>query len=81
MYALIIFDLVSKLPGNMGLPNLLQALQTQAEDISQTASIFGGVWLVDLNTELKLFRVLLDWADSHTISYKISFSETKPEFT
>ncbi len=81
MYALIVFDLVSKLPGNMGLPDLIQDLQMQADKISKAASIFGGIWLLDLNSELTLFRLLLDWADSHTISYKISYSETKPEFT
>jgi FtsZ-binding cell division protein ZapB len=79
--SLIVFDLFSKLPGNMELSNLIEDLQAQASQISKAASIYGGVWLLDLNNELALFRLLLDWADSHTISYKISYFEKKPEFT
>ena len=80
MYALIIFDLVPKFSQTGVLPNLLRDLQSRAGKISESSNIVEGVWLLDLNSSLSFLRILLDWADSHTISYKISYSETKPEF-
>ncbi len=81
MYALIILDLVPKASQVGVLPNLLRDLQSRAGNISENSSISEGVWLLDLNSYLSFLRILLDWADSNTISYKISYSETKPEFT
>jgi hypothetical protein len=80
MYVLVICDLVPIASKRALLPNLLQNLQDKSESTLENQMISEGVWLFDLNSELSFFRHLLDWADDNTISYKISYFETKPEF-
>ena len=80
MYALVICDVASQIDQKPKIPNFLKEVETATMNDESSSKICGNTWLIDLNTDLLLFRHLLDLADGYTVPYKISYFETKPEF-
>jgi hypothetical protein len=81
MYALIIFDVTPKLSEDIMLPHFLENIQNICKDSSEPPEPFGFSVIVNLKVDLLTLCKFLGVADDHTISYKISYFETKPEFT
>jgi hypothetical protein len=81
MYALILFDISTRITET----DLLKSFEKDVEQCKPhnvtSSKIFGCAWLIDLNNELSFLRNILGVADQHKISYKVSFLESKPEFT
>jgi hypothetical protein len=81
MYALIVFDISPQVTAKDVLQNFLQEIEKCNPNNVTSSKIFGSVWLIDLNNELSFLRNILGMADLHKIPYKVSFLESKPEFT
>jgi len=81
MYALIIVDVASQIDQRPKIPNFLKEAGKATMNDEASSRICGNTWLIDLNKDLPLLRHLLDFADGYTVPCKISYFETKPEFT
>ena len=80
MYALVLIDVSPKKIEDIAWFQLLENLEGYDPQKAKTAKIFGGVWLIDLNNGLSLFRNILDKVQESHLSYRVSFFEQKPEF-
>lgn len=80
MYALFIIDIASQIDQRPKVSNFLRDAEEATTHGEASSRICGNTWLIDLNNNLLLLRLLLDLADEYLLPYKISFSEIKPKF-
>ena len=81
MYALIIFDVTPKISEPIPLLHFSESIRNICKDSLEPLEAFGFSVILNLKVDLLSLCKFLDVANAHTISYKISYFETKPEFT
>lgn len=81
MHALIIFDVTPKISEEIVLLHFLESMQNICKDSLEPLEAFGFSVILNLKVDLLALCKFLDVANVHAISYKISYFETKPEFT